>query len=108
MRTATRIIFLLVILLGMSAALSCFTAGEEDDDSDDSDDDTGESTQCKAGMAVIYGCGLALFDANYYELSEAEAAAACEAGDAVAVCAAGCALAASTCGDIETCFADNC
>ena len=47
-------------------------------------------------------------DAGDVELTEAEALAACEAGDAVAVCAAGCALAASTCGDIETCFADNC
>jgi len=108
MRTATRIIFLLVILLGMSAALSCFTAGEEDDDSDDSDGDTGEPTQCKAGMAIIYDCWLALFDANYNELSEAEATAACEAGDTVAVCAAVCALATSTCYSIETCFADNC
>ncbi len=102
---------LLVAALVMSLGFVVACGDDDDDDDDDADDDVADDdadSDCEDGIAAVYGCDLALFDADDVELTEAEAVAACEAGDAVAACAAGCGLAADVCDDIETCFADNC
>ena len=102
---------LLVAALVMSVGF-VVACGDDDDDNDDNDadDDADDdaATDCAEGIGILYGCDLALFDADDVALTEAEAIASCEAGDEVADCASGCALAADTCDDIETCFADNC